>query len=155
MEKYTLEIIDARTNNALKTGRGREFASKSRAKAQFELWKKIATEPTQGEDFLLDLYTSAGDLINTIVTNTAGYKEVVGTDPQSIEYHEGYDKGFWSYERYIYGLRGKRIDTNSEAFQTANTPAAKKADDFYRGWNAARDAFINFKQKKEKKGAMA
>jgi hypothetical protein len=155
MEKYTLEIIDARTNNALKTGHGREFASKSEAEAQFEQWKKIATEPTQGKDFLLDLYTPDGDLVDTIVTNAAGYKEVVGTDPQSIEYHEGYDKGVWSYERYIYGLRGKRIDTNSKTFQTANTPPAKKSDGFYRGWNAARDAFMDFKQKKEGKGAMA
>lgn len=95
MNDTYLEIIDARTGDARKTGIGAAFQTTEEARRNFDAARQLHT-PNGG--FLLDLYIN-GNLVDTIELTAEGVKAVSGEAPKSPKHYVEFDMSFWKSVR--------------------------------------------------------
>ena len=96
-----LEIIDARTDNALITGEGADFGSYEANVEQFNK-AKILLETSSGR-FLVDLHDSNGDLVDTFRMNARGFRYLTGRVPKTIRQYKLIDAAFWRKQSHQVG----------------------------------------------------
>lgn len=88
------EIIDVRDGDGCKTGHGAAFLSEKKARASFDTFRQLNVTDAR-HAFLLDLHAADGTLIDTILLDAAGFKQVTGEHPKSAAHHARVDRKFW------------------------------------------------------------
>lgn len=109
-----LELIDVRTSEARKTGQGAIFATDQATLAAFESARAIAVPNDQGQ-FLIDYYDAAGDLVDSILIDAAGFQAILGVAPRSPDYYTIYDQAFWESRHDNYALAHAEAQAIAEA----------------------------------------
>jgi hypothetical protein len=98
----SIEIIDVRTDNGLKTGKGAAWNTAEEAREDFERRVRPLDVEKGRHAFLADLRDADGNLVDTVRLDATGFRVLTGEEPADVDTYRGIDRDHWVAVRALH-----------------------------------------------------